>query len=110
MLKSILVVTAALSIMFSTSVFSKDKVNGKQSEIYKSVSEKENTDKNKDIKKSEPKAVKYIWKDMPSYDKYGNEITPRMRENMRQNAELEKTKLQNRSEISETLTEGKEVK
>ena len=35
-----------------------------------------------------PVDVKNIWKDMPSYDKYGNEITARARFNMQQNALL----------------------
>lgn len=35
-----------------------------------------------------PVEVKNIWNDMPSYDRYGNEITAKARFNMRQNAML----------------------
>jgi hypothetical protein len=38
-----------------------------------------------------PAEVKNIWKDMPSYDRYGNEITSRARFNMKQNAMLTST-------------------
>ncbi len=107
MLKSILVVIAALSIMFSANIFSKEKVNGKQSEVYKSISDKEKAEKNKEIKKSEPTAVKYIWKDMPSYDRYGNEITPRARENMMENSLNQK---KDSKETNNDITEGKRVK
>lgn len=44
-----------------------------------------------------PVEVKNIWKDMPGYDKYGNEITPRMRYNMQQNALLNSKTNQNNS-------------
>ena len=39
-----------------------------------------------------PKEVKNVWIEMPSFDKYGNEITARMRENMKQNEILNKQK------------------
>ena len=44
--------------------------------------------------------VKNIWKEMPSYDKYGNEITARARYNMRMNAMLEKMKREKSTETS----------
>ena len=31
-----------------------------------------------------------VWKDMPSYDRFGNEITARARKNMLENALLQK--------------------
>lgn len=106
MLRSILAVIAVLSILFSATVYSNDKVNGKKSEICKSISEKENSVKNKDTKRSEPTAVKNIWKDMPSYDRYGNEITARARENMFQNS----LSLKNNESDNKNITESQRVK
>lgn len=56
-----------------------------------------------------PVEVKNIWKDMPGYDKYGNEITPRMRYNMQQNAILSsKNKSQeNKENVNNTTGENK---
>ncbi|HAX49376.1 MAG TPA: hypothetical protein PK605_02850 [Ignavibacteria bacterium] len=47
----------------------------------------------KEAKKyKEPEEVKNVWKEMPSFDKYGNEITARMRENMQKNGMLNNQK------------------
>ncbi len=101
MSKSILAITV-LSILFSASIFSKDKFSGKPSDVNISVSEKESSEKQKEdkseTKKTDSKAVKYIWKDMPSYDRYGNEITPRARENMMKNTTSNKSANENISE------------
>ena len=62
----------------------KDKESVKSENKVKEESQKETK------RVSAPKDVKYIWKDMPTYDRYGNEITPRARENMLQNSLLNK--------------------
>jgi len=55
-----------------------------------SKSKDANEDEKAEIsKKTNFLTVRNVWKDMPSYDRYGNEITPRARYNMRQNAILE---------------------
>lgn len=105
MSKSILAITV-LSIFFSASIFSKDKADEIQSEIYNSVSEKENAEKSKVTKRTEPKEVNNIWKDMPSYDRYGNEITARARENMLQNS----LSLKNIESDNKNITESWRVK
>ncbi|MBE2227709.1 MAG: hypothetical protein IAE93_10215 [Ignavibacteria bacterium] len=47
----------------------------------------------KEAKKDKaPEEVKNVWKEMPSFDKYGNEITARMRENMQKNGMLNNQK------------------
>ncbi len=68
-----------------------DKLNdNKDSKIEKIIS-KDNIQK--EVKKSnEPKEVKNIWKEMPSYDRYGNEITARARKNMLENELNNKSK------------------
>lgn len=86
-------VLAALVMIFSISVSSycstpEDELDGKNS----AASEKlETGNTQKEIKKkSEPKDVLNVWKDMPSYDRFGNEITARARKNMLENALLQK--------------------
>lgn len=44
--------------------------------------------------------VKNIWKEMPTFDKFGNEITGRARKNMRENALLEKMRRERSTETS----------
>lgn len=84
-------VIAAVVMMFVISASSycsasEDELDGKNS----AASEKlEPGNTQKEIKKkSEPEDVVNIWKDMPTYDRYGNEITARARKNMLENAML----------------------
>ncbi len=105
MSKPILAITV-LTILFSASIFSKDKADEIQSEIHKAISEKENAEKNKETKRTEPTEVKNIWKNMPSYDRYGNEITARARENMLQNS----LSLKSKETDNKNFTESRRVK
>ena len=61
-----------------------EKKNSKVSQAGNSIENKAGSKKGSK-KEVKPVQVKYIWKDMPSFDKYGNEITARMRENMKNN-------------------------
>lgn len=38
--------------------------------------------------KVKPVTVKNIWKDMPGYDRFGNKMTPKVRETIRNNSAL----------------------
>jgi len=98
-------VLSAVVMMFVITLSSycstpEDELDGKNS----AASEKlESDNMQKDIKKkSVPKDVINVWKDIPSYDRYGNEITARARKNMLENAMLLKQ--------ANNKTEGDEVK
>ena len=84
-----LAVLAAVVMMFvfSTSSYCStpgDELSGKNSAAAEKL---ESGSMQKEIKKNtEPEDVVNVWKDMPSYDRYGNEITPRARKNMLENA------------------------
>ncbi len=84
-------ILAAVVMMFVISLTSFCSTPGDEvSEKNSAASEKlESGSMQKEIKKkSEPKDVENVWKDMPSYDRYGNEITARARKNMLENAML----------------------
>lgn len=98
-------VLAAVVMMFVISLTSYcstpgDEVTGKNSAASEKIG---SGSKQKEIKKkSQPEDVVNVWKDLPSYDRYGNEITARARKNMLENAMLLKQ--------AENKTESNEVK
>lgn len=79
---SAIIALAAFFALNSTSYCSKpeDKNNGKE------LSVKTEQNDVKEVKKVESIKVKNIWKDMPSFDKFGNEITGKARKNMMENS------------------------
>lgn len=78
---AIIIAIVAFFALCNTAFCSKpeDKNNGKGSEP------KTEQNEVKEVKKMQPVIVKNIWNNMPSYDKYGNEITGRARKNMLEN-------------------------
>ena len=79
---AIIIAAIAFFALCSSTYCSKpeDKNNGRES------SQKTEQNEVKEVKKTQPITVKNIWKDMPSYDRYGNEITGKARKNMMENS------------------------
>lgn len=96
-----IIISTALFTASGTTFCSKPVENDNEKEI---VSDRQT--ENSDTKKFKSVTVENIWKNMPSYDKYGNEITARARENMLQNALANK----NNKKTEGNITEGIKVK
>ena len=86
-MKTILILTAAVCFLSANS-FSSD-LKGKDDVNKPSLEKTHIKDKSQKVK---PITVKNIWKNMPSYDRFGNEITAKARFNMEQNRILEQQK------------------
>lgn len=99
-----LVIVSAAIILFSAASYSKD-FKGKDNLHDKNLTVVKEDSKD-NSQKVKPVEVKYIWKDMPSYDRYGNEITPRARKNMLQNSLSTK----NNDSENNNITESREAK
>jgi hypothetical protein len=79
---SAIIIAIVTFFAFSSTAFCskpEDKNNGKE------ISVKTEQKEAKEVK-TEPVIVKNIWKDMPSFDKFGNEITGKARKNMMENS------------------------
>lgn len=85
-MSKLILAIAVLSFMFQTNVFAGDNAEDRKFGNNNSISSEVSKEKNKITETKKPSEVKNIWKDMPSYDRFGNEITAKARENMLKNS------------------------
>src|SRR5258706_8905902 len=114
-MRSMLILTAALITIFGLGAhgYAKQKENlyGSKKSVTAKINNENIEDNSEEINTAGNSKVKWlkvenIWRSMPSFDKYGNEITDRARNNMRQNSDLLKAN-QNRSKETASNPEMK---
>ncbi len=101
-----LILAVSIVVLFTTGTFAGE-LKGKD-DVNKPVSEKTRVKDNS--QKVKPVTVKNIWKDMPGYDRYGNEITARARYNMMQNESMNRNADNKSEDNSKEFSSNREVK